>query len=32
MGLTNEEKVLYKPLKRTPGDYTPEALRGMGTR
>ena len=32
MGLTNELNVLYKPLKRTPGDYTPEALRGMGTR
>jgi len=32
MGLANEEKVVYQPLKRTPSDYTPEALRGMGTR
>jgi hypothetical protein len=32
MGLANEEKVIYQPLKRTQGDYTPEALRGMGTR
>ncbi|HZZ94878.1 MAG TPA: DUF1329 domain-containing protein [Usitatibacter sp.] len=32
MGLANEVSVVYKPLKRTAGDYTPEALRGMGTR
>ena len=32
MGLANEQKVVYQPLKRTPSDYTPEALRGMGTR
>ena len=32
MGLRNEEKRVYEPLKRTPADYTPEALRGIGTR
>jgi hypothetical protein len=32
MGLSNEQSVVYTPLKRTPGDYTPEALRGMGMR
>jgi hypothetical protein len=32
MSLRNEEKRVYEPLKRTPADYTPEALRGMGTR
>lgn len=32
MGLRNEEKRIYEPLKRTAADYTPEALRGMGTR
>jgi hypothetical protein len=32
MGLRNEEKRIYQPLKRTAGDYTPEALRGIGTR
>ena len=32
MGLRNEEKVIYQPLKRSPGDYTPSNLRGSGTR
>ena len=32
MGLRNEEKMIYQPLKRTAADYTPSALRGMGTR
>ncbi|HET9577336.1 MAG TPA: DUF1329 domain-containing protein [Usitatibacter sp.] len=32
MGLRNEEKMIYQPLKRSPGDYTPSNLRGMGTR
>jgi hypothetical protein len=32
MGLRNEEKNIYEPIKRTPGDYTPNNLRGQGTR
>lgn len=32
MGLRSEEKVIYEPLKRSPGDYTPSNLRGIGTR
>ena len=33
MGLRSEEKVIYQPLKgRSPGDYTPSNLRGVGTR
>jgi uncharacterized protein DUF1329 len=32
MGLRNEEKRIYEPLKRQPGDYTPANLRGVGTR
>jgi uncharacterized protein DUF1329 len=32
MGLRNEEKRIYEPLKRSPGDYTPSNLRGIGTR
>jgi len=32
MGLRNEEKRIYEPLKRSPGDYTPQNLRGVGTR
>jgi uncharacterized protein DUF1329 len=32
MGLRNEEKLIYEPIKRTPGDYTPSNLRGVGTR
>ena len=32
MGLRNEEKVIYQPIKRSPGDYTPANLRGTGTR
>jgi hypothetical protein len=30
--LKNEEKLIYEPLKRTAGDYTPSNLRGVGTR
>jgi len=32
MGLRSEEKLIYEPLKRTAGDYTPANLRGVGTR
>jgi len=32
MGLRNEEKRVYEPLKRSPGDYSPQNLRGIGTR
>jgi len=32
MGLRNEEKRIYEPLKRSPGDYSPQNLRGIGTR
>ena len=32
MGLRSEEKLIYEPIKRTPGDYTPQNLRGAGTR
>ncbi len=32
MGLRNEEKKVYEPLKRTTADYTPSNLRGVGTR
>jgi hypothetical protein len=32
MGLRSEEKMIYEPLKRSPGDYTPANLRGTGTR
>jgi hypothetical protein len=32
MGLRNEEPRVFEPLKRTPGDYTPSNLRGVGTR
>jgi hypothetical protein len=32
MGLSNEQKVVYQPIKRSPGDYTPNNLRGVGTR
>jgi hypothetical protein len=32
MGLANEEKRVYEPIKRSPGDYTPANLRGVGTR
>ena len=32
MGLTNEVKRVYEPIKRSPGDYTPNNLRGAGTR
>ena len=32
MGLRSEEKVIYEPLKRSAGDYTPSNLRGTGTR
>src|SRR5438552_2673395 len=32
MGLRNEESKIYEPIKRSPGDYTPANLRGVGTR
>lgn len=32
MGLRNEERHVYRPIKRTEGDYTPAALRSLGTR
>ena len=32
MGLTNEQKDIYYPLKRSPADYSPNSLRGLGTR
>jgi len=32
MGLSNEVKRVYEPIKRSPGDYTPNNLRGTGTR
>jgi hypothetical protein len=32
MGLRNEEKKIYEPIKRTAGDYTPNSLRGEGVR
>lgn len=32
MGLRAEESKIYEPLKRTPADYTPQNLRGTGTR
>jgi len=32
MGLANEEKKVYQPIKREPADYTPNNLRGLGTR
>ncbi len=32
MGLRNEEKKLYEPIKRSPADYTPANLRAEGTR
>ena len=32
LGLRNEEKLIYEPIKRSPGDYTPNNLRGTGTR
>jgi hypothetical protein len=32
MGLRSEEKMIYEPIKRTAGDYTPSNLRGVGTR
>ncbi len=32
MGLRNEETKIYEPVKRSPADYTPANLRGVGTR
>jgi hypothetical protein len=32
MGLRNEEKTIFTPSKLTPADFTPQALRGEGTR
>ena len=32
MGLRNEESKVYEPIKRSPADYNPNSLRGIGTR
>ena len=32
MGLRSEETKIYEPIKRTAADYTPQSLRGQGTR
>lgn len=32
MGLRSEESKIYEPIKRSAADYTPQALRGAGTR
>ncbi len=32
LSLRNEEKIVYKPVARTPADFTPDALRTKGTR
>ena len=32
MGLRNEEAKVYEPIKRRPSDFTPQGLRGIGTR
>ncbi len=32
MGLRSEESKIYEPIKRTAADYTPQSLRGQGTR
>ena len=32
MGVRNEEPKIYEPIKRTPSDFTPAGLRGIGTR
>ncbi len=32
MGLRNDVKDVYQPIKRSPADYAPNNLRGMGTR
>jgi hypothetical protein len=32
MGLRSEETVIFNPIKRSAGDYTPSNLRGVGTR
>src|SRR4029434_4501873 len=32
MGLRNEEKRIYEPIKRSPGDYTPNNSRGARQR
>lgn len=32
MGLRNEEPRVYETIKRTPSDFTPSGLRGLGTR
>ena len=32
MGLRNEEKRIFEPVKRTTADYNPNSLRGIGTR
>ena len=32
MGLRNDEPKFYENVKRTPNDFTPQNLRGLGTR
>ena len=32
MGLRSEESLIYESIKRSPGDYNPNSLRGVGTR
>ena len=32
MGLRSEESKIFEPTKRSPGDYSPNSLRGIGTR
>jgi hypothetical protein len=32
MGLRNEEPKVYEKIKRSPADFTPAGLRGIGTR
>jgi len=32
MGLRNEEPKVYEPITRRPSDFTPQGLRGIGTR
>ena len=32
MGLRNEETTIYAPVKRSGADYSPNALRSLGTR
>lgn len=32
MGLRNQERVFFMPLKLTASDFTPQAIRGIGVR